>query len=203
MKKLLSSALALCMVFALSACGGGGDDPDSTPTADYDGSTPSDLLTTAEPTPTPVPEAITTLNIDGIHIISDGQITGVGYRGFTYEDGTLTIDSVTLERSDEDIPLIEFEGDALEIIVTGECSLTATGGASIISGGGEDITFSGDGTLTLSATDATAIDTTGSVTIGCALSAAGSDACASEDVTAADGWTLSDNGDTLTVTAAA
>lgn len=202
MKKLLSMALALCLVLALTACGGSGD-PDSTPSpTNYDGATPSDLMPATSPTPTPEPESITTLEINGIHLIKDGQITGTGFKGFTYEDGTLTIDSVELESESADTPIILVEGGAIEIIVKGESSLSISGGASVISAGDSDVTFSGDGSLALSAADAPAIDTSGDVVFGCALAASGSDACTSENVSAASGWTLTDDGATLTVAAA-
>lgn len=107
MKKILALVLALCMVFVLAACGSN----DGNDTVN-DGSTPSDLMPVVSPTPTPVPEDITSLTIGGLHIIRDGQITGLGYRGCTYEDGTLTIDSVALTNDKADEPTISFEGGA-------------------------------------------------------------------------------------------
>lgn len=199
MKKILALVLALCMVFVLAACGSN----DGNDTVN-DGSTPSDLMPVVSPTPTPVPEDITSLTIGGLHIIRDGQITGLGYRGCTYEDGTLTIDSVALTNDKADGPIISFEGGDLEIIVVGDCSMTSTGGASIISGGDSNLTISGDGTLTMSATGAAAIDLSGSLSVECALSATGEPACSSENVSAGDGYTVAANdGTTLTVSAAA
>lgn len=197
MKKFLAAVLALCMVFALSACGG--DDEETV----NDGSTPSDLMPVVSPTPTPDPEDITELVIGGLHIIRDGQITGLGYRGCTYEDGTLTIDSVTLANDKADEPAIVVSGGDIEIIVTGECSISSTAGASVISGDDSNITFSGDGTLTMSAVDAAAIDSTGSVTVKCALNVTGAPACSSENVSAGEGYAITANdGTTLTVAAA-
>ena len=51
MKKLFCIALALCLVFALAACGEA--EPETSPTPNYDGVTPSDLL---GPTPEPTPQ---------------------------------------------------------------------------------------------------------------------------------------------------
>ena len=155
MKKLLCMALALCLVFALAACG---DDPSpSTSGGDSDvitdGSTPTDLTTVTSPTPTPDPEPINTLTVYGINIIINGQVTGVGISGVSYEDGKLTITDVTYQNDSADAPFIYFEGGDLEIVVSGEVTLASDTGAAVIGNGGDEaLTISGDGTLNLSAT---------------------------------------------------
>lgn len=198
MKKILALVLALCMALVFAACGR--DDGDAV----NDGSTPSDLMPVTSPTPTPEPEAINSLVIGGLNIIRDGQITGLGYRGCTYEDGTLTIDSVELTNDDAEEPIISFDGADLEIIVVGDCTLSCTGGASVISGGANNLTFSGDGSLTMSAAGAAAIDVSGDVAAECAMNVTGEPACSSANVSALEGYTVAVNdGTTLTVSAAA
>ncbi len=200
MKKFLTIALALCMVFAFAACGSGDDETRT------DGTTPTDLNAPAvSPTPTPDPEPLDSLEINGVAIIRNGQLTNVGYRGFTYADGKLTMDSVEIENLDSSKPVISFSGGDLELVVTGECSLTATEGVIVISGGeGDALTISGDGSLTVSAEDAAAFDLDGELTVSCSLNVTGMPACSAETVTAADGFAVTENDEaTLTVSAAA
>ena len=198
MKKFLAIVLALCMTFALAACGGDNNEVN-------DGSTPTDLNATPVPaTPTPDPEPISELSINGANLIKGGQLTGFGYRGFTYADGTLTIDSVTVESSSSSAPLISFSGGDLEIVVVGDCSLTASEGRLVISGGeGDNLTITGDGTLTISATGAAAIDVSGEVNVSCALTVTGEPACTSDSAAAGDGYTLTVSEDSATLTVAA
>lgn len=204
MKKFLCAALALCLVFALAACGGT-DDVQSSPDnsgvhANIDGVTPHDLETT-EPTPTPVPENISSLNVNGVDLIKDGQITGVGYQGFDYADGKLTIKDLQFDSTYTDT-VISFGGGDLEIVVEGDCSITTQSGVSaIVCSDDSALTFSGTGSLTISCPDAVAIDMSGSVNAGCALNVSGSDACTGT-VTAASGFSANDAGATLTVAAA-
>lgn len=203
MKKLFAMALALCMVFALAACGSG--DAGTSPTPNYEGSTPTDLLGPAvSPTPTPDPEPIESLVVNGIDIIRGGQLTGVGYSGFDYADGTLTIEDVTLQGSDAEDALISFSGGDLEIVITGTVTLAADGGAPVISGGeGDALTISGEGTLNATAAETAAIDVSGDVTVGCAVTVTGAPPCAAENVAAAEGYSITANdGTTLTVAAA-
>ena len=186
-------ALALCMVFALAACGSG--DAGTSPTPNYEGSTPTDLLGPAvSPTPTPDPEPIESLVVNGIDIIRGGQLTGVGYSGFDYADGTLTIEDVTLQGSDAEDALISFSGGDLEIVITGTVTLAADGGAPVISG---------EGTLNATAAETAAIDVSGDVTVGCAVTVTGAPPCSAENVAAAEGYSITANdGTTLTVAAA-
>ena len=78
MKKYLCILLAFALVLTLAACGGDPSsdlpDPDVEDTGEVsDGATPTDLdAPTAEPTPTPVPEDITTLKVCGISVIKNG-----------------------------------------------------------------------------------------------------------------------------------
>lgn len=204
MKKFLCAALALCLVFALAACGGTDDvqtSPDDTGVhANHDGVTPTDLETTA-PTPTPVPESISSLNVNGVDLIKNGQITGVGYQGFEYADGKLTIKDLQFESPYNDT-VISFGGGDLEIVVEGDCSITTQSGVSaIVCSDDSALTFSGSGSLTISCPDAAAIDMSGSVTAGCALNVSGSDACTGT-VTAASGFAVTDSGASMTVAAA-
>ena len=198
MKKALTIALALCMVLALAACGGGV--ADATPTPNYDGSTPTDLLGPS-PSPTPVhdPEPVDELIINGVHLVRGGELTGVGYSGFDYADGVLTVSDVTVQGTGG---VITVSGGDLEIVVSGEVTLAGEG-ASAIRGDDSDITITGDGTLNVSATDAAAIDLSGSLSVGCALTAVGDPACSSESVSALEGFAITVNdGANLTVAAA-
>ena len=97
---------------------------------------------------------------------------------------------------------ITVSGGDLEIVVSGEVTL-AGDGASAIRGDDSDITITGDGTLNVSATDAAAIDLSGSLSVGCALTAVGDPACSSESVSALEGFAITVNdGANLTVAAA-
>ncbi len=202
MKKFLCAVLALCMVLALAACGSGSTEPSAQPTDDGThvnpgGVTPEDLMVTPEPTPTPDPEPITTLAINGISIVRDSQVGLLGYTGFEYADGVLTVSDTTVQGSD---PVIYFEGGDLEIVVTGSVTFATSGAACIECGDGSNVTISGDGTINLSATDAAAIDMDGSLSVGCALNATGAPACSAADVSAAAGHSVTANDETtLTV----
>ena len=200
MKKLLIALVALCLSLPLAACGSG--DPETSPTPNYDGSTPSDLLgPTPEPTPTPDPQPVTLLTVNGVNLVRDGQLTGLGYAGFSYADGVLTIDSVTVNCESASHPLLVVEGGALEIVVAGECALNSTGGTAAISSDG-DLSFSGEGSLTVSASEAAGIDCAGSVTASCALNVSGAPAI-SAAITAGAGYAVTEGEGTVTVAAAA
>lgn len=103
MKKYLCILLAFALVLTLAACGGDPSsdlpDPDVEDTGEVsDGATPTDLdAPTAEPTPTPVPEDITTLKVCGISVIKNGQLTNLAYKGVKYENGVLTLDAAVLD----------------------------------------------------------------------------------------------------------
>ena len=127
MKKYLCILLAFALVLTLAACGGDPSsdlpDPDVEDTGEVsDGATPTDLdAPTAEPTPTPVPEDITTLKVCGISVIKNGQLTNLAYKGVKYENGVLTLDAAVLDSGTTSDILIEFYGGDLVIGVTGEC----------------------------------------------------------------------------------
>ena len=204
MKKLFCMALALCMIFALAACGQNAD-PDASPTpTNYEGVTPSDLLTTPHPTRTPEQQPLENLSVGGVDLVSDGVRGNLGYEGFEYADGVLTITDVTVQTETGSFPVIAFDGGDLEIVISGEVTLAAENGASAISGGDNNLTISGDGTLKVTASgEAAAIDVTGGVSISCSVTASGSDACTSGNITAGEGFSLTDNGAELSVAAAA
>ena len=196
MKKTFCAALALTLVFALAACGQGSENPG--------GVTPSDLMGTEPPaTPTPDPEPLDSLSICGIPVIRGGQLSGLGYEGMDYADGTLTINALELEREDQAAPIISFGGGDLEIIVVGECSIVTSGTDGIVAEDGSALSFSGEGSLSISTEGAAAIDVSGAVTVGCALSVSGETVCTSENVTAAEGFAVTANDESsLTVSAA-
>ena len=198
-KKAFCTALALCMVFVLAACGGPASDPDASAspgTVDTtpfpDGSTPTDLLPSTVPTPTPEPEEITTLRVNGITFIRDGQITGLGLVGMLYEDGKLTITDVTYQNGRSDSPLVYFEGGDLEIVVEGESTLASDNGMAVFGcPGDESVNISGSGTLHLSAAGGAAFDIGGDLTVGCALDAVGEGVLAVDGaVSAAEGFAI-------------
>ena len=199
MKKLFCIALALCLVFALAACGE--VESETSPTPNYDGVTPSDLLgPTPEPTPTPEPQPVQFLSVNGVNLVSNGQLTNIGFKGFSYADGVLTVTDVTLQSSDSSKPIIAWDGGDLEIVISGTVTLESSGGIPAISGGSNALTLSGDGTLTVNAADAAAFDVTGALTVGCVLNATGAPACSGSTVTAAEGHSVTANdGTTLSV----
>ena len=197
MKKFLCAVLALCMVLALAACGSDGGDDNVQPSGTDvypNGVTPTDL-DTSTPEPTPEPEDLNTLTIKGIiDMIKNGQITGMGYEGFSYEDGKLVLTDVHLSDDSASGPIVSFDGGDLEIVISGDCSITTVAGVPVIAGGeGCSLTISGDGTLTLSADAAAAIDVSGNVTVNCGLNATGAPATSSAGVTAGDGFSITAN----------
>ena len=207
MKKYLCILLAFALVLTLAACGGdpGSDlpDPDVEDTGEVsDGATPTDLdAPTAEPTPTPVPEDITTLKVCGISIITNGQLTGLAFKGVKYENGVLLLDSAVLDSGTTSDILIEFYGGDLEVEVTGECVFTSAGVSSIIGDG--SLSLKGEGSLSITATEAAAISVEGSVTAACALNVTGAPAAESAGVSAGEGFSLSENSENSIVVAAA
>ena len=207
MKKYLCILLAIVLVLTLAACGGdpGSDlhDPDVEDTGEVsDGATPTDLdAPTAELTPTPVPEDITTLKVCGISIITNGQLTGLAFKGVKYENGVLLLDSAVLDSGTTSDILIEFYGGDLEVEVTGECVFTSAGVSSIIGDG--SLSLKGEGSLSITATEAAAISVEGSVTAACALNVTGAPAAESAGVSAGEGFSLSENSENSIVVAAA
>ena len=207
MKKYLCILLAFALVLTLAACGedpsGDNTDPDVETSGDVsDGATPTDLdAPTAEPTPTPDPEAITTLKVCGISVIKNGQLTNLAYKGVKYENGVLLLDTAVLDSGTTSDILIEFYGGDLVIEVTGECVFTSSG-VSAIKGDGS-VTLQGDGSLSISTAESAGISVEGGVTVSCALTVTGAPAVESTGVTAGDGFAISENSETSLVVAAA
>ena len=207
MKKYLCILLAFALVLTLVACGGdpSGDntDPDAETSGDVsDGATPTDLdAPTAEPTPTPDPEAITTLKVCGISVIKNGQLTNLAYKGVKYENGVLLLDTAVLDSGTTSDILIEFYGGDLVIEVTGECVFTSSGVPAIKGDG--SVTLQGDGSLSISTAESAGISVEGGVTVSCALTVTGAPAVESTGVTAGDGFAISENSETSLVVAAA
>ena len=197
MKKTLCILLALALVLGLAACGGGEPAASELPDPEFslppEDATPSDLTPEASPTPTPTPESIDTLKVCGISIITNGQLTGLAFKGVKYENGVLLLDSAVLDSGTTSDILIEFYGGDLEVEVTGECVFTSAGVSSII----------GDGSLSITATEAAAISVEGSVTAACALNVTGAPAAESAGVSAGEGFSLSENNENSIVVAAA
>lgn len=207
MKKYLCILLAFALVLTLAACGedpsGDNTDPDVETSGDVsDGATPTDLdAPTAEPTPTPVPEAITTLKVCGISVIKNGQLTNLAYKGVKYENGVLLLDTAVLDSGTTSDILIEFYGGDLVIEVTGECVFTSSGVPAIKGDG--SVTLQGDGSLSISTAESAGISVEGGVTVSCALTVTGAPAVESTGVTAGDGFAISENSETSLVVAAA
>lgn len=207
MKKYLCILLAFALVLTLAACGedpsGDNTDPDVETSGDVsDGATPTDLdAPTAEPTPTPVPEAITTLKVCGISVIKNGQLTNLAYKGVKYENGVLLLDTAVLDSGTTSDILIEFYGGDLVIEVTGECVFTSSGVPAIKGDG--SVTLQGDGSLSISTAESAGISVEGGVTVSCALTVTGAPAVESTGVTAGDGYAISENSETSLVVAAA
>ncbi|MFR3291484.1 MAG: hypothetical protein ACLTSG_15355 [Lachnospiraceae bacterium] len=118
MKKTLCILLALALVLGLAACGGGEPAASELPDPEFslppEDATPSDLTPEASPTPTPTPESIDTLKVCGISIITNGQLTGLAFKGVKYENGVLLLDSAVLDSGTTSDILIEFYGGDLE-----------------------------------------------------------------------------------------
>ncbi len=212
MKKYLGIVLALMLVLGLAGCSNGDPSASDLPdpdventggTAYEDGATPSDLLpATPEPTPTPDPEDLDTLNVCGIPIIKNGQLTSLAYKGVKYENGQLLLDSAQLATAANSSALIEFAGGDLEVVVSGECVFTATEASAVVGDG--SISFTGEGSLSVTAADAAAISVDGTLTVGCALNVSGAPAVESSEIVAAEGFAIGTNDEaTLTVAAAA
>lgn len=207
MKKYLCILLAFALVLTLAACGedpsGDNTDPDVETSGDVsDGATPTDLdAPTAEPTPTPDPEAITTLKVCGISVIKNGQLTNLAYKGVKYENGVLLLDTAVLDSGTTSDILIEFYGGDLVIEVTGECAFTSSGVPAIKGDG--SVTLQGDGSLSISTAESASISVEGGVTVSCALTVTGAPAVESTGVTAGDGFAISENSETSLVVAAA
>lgn len=207
MKKYLCILLAFALVLTLAACGedpsGDNTDPDVETSGDVsDGATPTDLdAPTAEPTPTPDPEAITTLKVCGISVIKNGQLTNLAYKGVKYENGVLLLDTAVLDSGTTSDILIEFYGGDLVIEVTGECVFTSSGVPAIKGDG--SVTLQGDGSLSISTAESAGISVEGGVTVSCALTVTGAPAAESTGVTAGDGYAISENSETSLVVAAA
>lgn len=207
MKKYLCILLAFALVLTLAACGedpsGDNTDPDVETSGDVsDGATPTDLdAPTAEPTPTPDPEAITTLKVCGISVIKNGQLTNLAYKGVKYENGVLLLDTAVLDSGTTSDILIEFYGGDLVIEVTGECVFTSSGVPAIKGDG--SVTLQGDGSLSISTVESAGISVEGGVTVSCALTVTGAPAVESTGVTAGDGYAISENSETSLVVAAA
>lgn len=207
MKKYLCILLAFALVLTLAACGedpsGDNTDPDVETSGDVsDGATPTDLdAPTAEPTPTPDPEAITTLKVCGISVIKNGQLTNLAYKGVKYENGVLLLDTAVLDSGTTSDILIEFYGGDLVIEVTGECVFTSSGVPAIKGDG--SVTLQGDGSLSISTAESAGISVEGGVTVSCALTVTGAPAVESTGVTAGDGYAISENSETSLVVAAA
>lgn len=207
MKKYLCILLAFALVLTLAACGedpsGDNTDPDVETSGDVsDGATPTDLdAPTAEPTPTPDPEAITTLKVCGISVIKNGQLTNLAYKGVKYENGVLLLDTAVLDSGTTSDILIEFYGGDLVIEVTGECVFTSSGVPAIKGDG--SVTLQGDGSLSISTAESAGISVEGGVTVSCALTVTGAPAVESTGVTAGDGFAISENSETSLVVAAA
>lgn len=207
MKKYLCILLAFALVLTLAACGedpsGDNTDPDVETSGDVsDGATPTDLdAPSAEPTPTPDPEAITTLKVCGISVIKNGQLTNLAYKGVKYENGVLLLDTAVLDSGTTSDILIEFYGGDLVIEVTGECVFTSSGVPAIKGDG--SVTLQGDGSLSISTAESAGISVEGGVTVSCALTVTGAPAAESTGVTAGDGFAISENSETSLVVAAA
>lgn len=207
MKKYLCILLAFALVLTLAACGedpsGDNTDPDVETSGDVsDGATPTDLdAPTAEPTPTPDPEAITTLKVCGISVIKNGQLTNLAYKGVKYENGVLLLDTAVLDSGTTSDILIEFYGGDLVIEVTGECVFTSSGVPAIKGDG--SVILQGDGSLSISTAESAGISVEGGVTVSCALTVTGAPAVESTGVTAGDGFAISENSETSLVVAAA
>lgn len=207
MKKYLCILLAFALVLTLAACGGDPSsdlpDPDVEDTGEVsDGATPTDLdAPTAEPTPTPVPEDITTLKVCGISVIKNGQLTNLAYKGVKYENGVLTLDAAVLDSGTTSDILIEFYGGDLVIGVTGECVFTSSGVPAVKGDG--SVTIQGEGSLSITSTESAAISVEGGVTVSCALKVTGAPAVQSTGVTAGEGFSLSENSETSLVAAVA
>lgn len=207
MKKYLCILLAFALVLTLAACGedpsGDNTDPDVETSGDVsDGATPTDLdAPTAEPTPTPDPEVITTLKVCGISVIKNGQLTNLAYKGVKYENGVLLLDTAVLDSGTTSDILIEFYGGDLVIEVTGECVFTSSGVPAIKGDG--SVTLQGDGSLSISTAESAGISVEGGVTVSCALTVTGAPAVESTGVTAGDGFAISENSETSLVVAAA
>ena len=205
MKKTLCILLALALVLGLAACGGGEPAASELPDPEFslppEDATPSDLTPEASPTPTPTPESIDTLKVCGISIITNGQLTGLAFKGVKYENGVLLLDSAVLDSGTTSDILIEFYGGDLEVEVTGECVFTSAGVSSIIGDG--SLSLKGEGSLSITATEAAAISVEGSVTAACALNVTGAPAAESAGVSAGEGFSLSENSENSIVLAAA
>lgn len=205
MKKTLCILLALALVLGLAACGGGEPSASELPDPEFslppEDATPSDLTPEASPTPTPTQESIDTLKVCGISIITNGQLTGLAFKGVKYENGVLLLDSAVLDSGTTSDILIEFYGGDLEVEVTGECVFTSAGVSSIIGDG--SLSLKGEGSLSITATEAAAISVEGSVTAACALNVTGAPAAESAGVSAGEGFSLSENSENSIVVAAA
>lgn len=177
MKKLLCIIMALTLILAMSACGG---DSDNGPGLS---ASPTDVTPPAS-TPSPEPQPVSELYMCGIPLVLDGQPTGLSLEGIEYSEGVLTLkDGTEFDSNIVIYPCISFSGN-LEIVVSGECSLSATGDALSISGGTADdenksnLTITG-GELTIDAPDAAGISITGTLTVdGCKLEVTGDHKCA-------------------------
>ena len=166
MKKFISVAVAVLMLTAFSACGDGDTKTGASPTD----VSPGDIEI-LDPTPTPEPQPVGELSICGIPIVSDGQPTGIGYRGAVYEDGVLTLENLDILADHGAVSAVSFTGD-LEIVVKGETTITAENGCAAIKGevsddGESNLVISGDGTLTVSASETFGISCTGTINVTC------------------------------------
>lgn len=167
MKKIICIFTAMLMLMAFSACGDKGDGANTSPT---DVSPAPGDIEIPETTPVSEPQPVSELSICGIPVVSNSQLTGIGYQGVDYDNGVLTLDGVDMLGDYGSTSAIYFEGN-LEIVVKGENQVTAENGAAAIQGAftsdgsKSNLTLSGNGSLVLNAQNAWGLSCSGSVSV--------------------------------------
>lgn len=182
MKKLLSLSLALCLLVCLAACGS--EPAVDTPATDKPpvitpglSTTPTDLNPPSKaPTPLPEDQPVSELAVNGIALVRNGQLTGIGYKGTTYEEGVLTLSDGFSLKADGVDSGISFTGP-LTIVVEGAVVISSEQQPAIVGEGDDSALVIKGGSLTVSSKEGAAIALSGSLTVdACALLAEGSPA---------------------------
>lgn len=160
MKKILAILLAMTMLFSLAACSSSSSEDEGEVST-----SPTDITPVETETPVYDPEPVESITICGIPVVVDYKSTGISYKGITYSDGVLTIDSVSMVSDISNYACIEYSGD-LTIVLVGESTMTISNQADAAILGntveveGETVTSSltimGDGSLDVSVTSESA-----------------------------------------------